>query len=167
MSADEELNYWDGRRYVDLDDHEQARIRDLVKADRLGIAKNGEIFRRGKEPTMRSQAFALYTPPFKFVAGYIIDSKGNMMSDDGGAMDRIARRRDWGRIQYMENPEAIQEVVGNMIAEALNEFWSKASSNPLCAKEGCGHPQKDLIHNLATERGKAHGHAFVPSKESP
>jgi hypothetical protein len=70
----------------------------------------------------REQAFALYTPPFRYERGYIWDAKQKMVSDDGG-VDAVHRVRGWGYISKHENPEQLQDEIGAMIAEALNEFW--------------------------------------------
>ena len=73
---------------------------------------------------MRSKALELYKPPFNFHCGYIFDSEGNMFSDMPTDA-YVTRVRGWGRIGYMENPEKLQDTVGELIAEALTEFWGK------------------------------------------
>lgn len=75
------------------------------------------------EKTIRERAFELYQPPFKYSHGYIFDSNGEMVADDGG----IVRVRGWGRICSMKNAEKLQDEVGKIIAEALNDFWEKHS----------------------------------------
>lgn len=75
---------------------------------------------------MKDKAKELYTPPFRFEYGYIFDANGNMVADNRtDGEDAALRVRGWGRIQYHENPEQLQDAVGELIAEALTEFWSK------------------------------------------
>lgn len=71
------------------------------------------------------RALALYKGPFKHMHGYVFDVNGEMVCDDGDAEDRIARVRGWGRIQKKENPEQLQDSVGDVIALALSEFWER------------------------------------------
>lgn len=74
---------------------------------------------------LRDKALALYKPPFYFRLGYIFDADNRMVADDyeDGA---CLRARGWGRIQYLPNPEQLQDTVGELIAEALTEFWERA-----------------------------------------
>ena len=81
----------------------------------------------------RAAALALYRPPFKFRGGYIHDAGGHMVADQDGfgegskVFDSIAARvRGWGRIGYMPDPEALQDEVGAIIADALTAYWSEA-----------------------------------------
>lgn len=79
---------------------------------------------------LRNKSIGLYTPPFRFEHGYIWDAKGQMVADnlvDGE--DAALRVRGWGRISYMENPEALQDEVGNVIALAMTEFWERCVSD--------------------------------------
>jgi len=78
------------------------------------------------EPTIRDRALALYKPPFKFYRGYIYDSEGQMFSDDRDTDHRVQRVRGWGRISYLPDPEALQDEIGAMIADALTDYWTKA-----------------------------------------
>lgn len=75
---------------------------------------------------LRKRALDLYKPPFKYhpQLGWIFDGEGRQVLDkiDETAVLRI---RGWGRIGYLENPEQLQDKVGELIAEALNEFWDK------------------------------------------
>ena len=71
-------------------------------------------------------ALELYKPPFRFDSGYILDADGRVAYDNEG-MDTMGRVRGWGRIQYLPNPEALQDKVGEMIAEAMTDFWKKHS----------------------------------------
>jgi hypothetical protein len=75
--------------------------------------------------TIRSLAMSIYTPPFKFQHGYIFDSQNHMVSDDDGVSGFVVSRvRGWGRIGYMPNGEEIQDEIGKMIADALNEYYA-------------------------------------------
>lgn len=78
------------------------------------------------EKSIRQRALELYKPPFRYESLYIWDSENNIVADDV-VIDAIARIRGWGRIQYMKNPEKLQDEVGEIIAEALNDFWQKHS----------------------------------------
>ena len=71
---------------------------------------------------LTAAALKLYTPPFKYSHGYIWDSKSNMVADDHG-QDVALRVRGWGRIQYEPNPEALQDKVGELIAQAMTDYW--------------------------------------------
>ena len=65
---------------------------------------------------LRERAVALYKPPFKFFGGYIWDSEGQMVADNHVDEDaQILRVRGWGRISYLENPEELQDEVGELI----------------------------------------------------
>lgn len=74
-------------------------------------------------------ALTLYTPPFRYHAGYIWDATGNSMvadlPDSIGFEARLMRVRGWGRISYRQDPEQLQDKVGELIAEALTEYWVK------------------------------------------
>jgi outer membrane phospholipase A len=88
--------------------------------------------------SLRKRALALYKPPFKFQYGYIYDSEGNVVADNSSERDEevtcssaengnlLLRVRGWGRIGYMENPEQLQDTVGELIVEALNAYWEKS-----------------------------------------
>lgn len=70
----------------------------------------------------------LYTPPFEFQSGYIFDSSGNMVADQGGvggADKMLAQIRGWGRIGKMEDAEAVQDAVGHVVAQALTLYWEE------------------------------------------
>ena len=75
---------------------------------------------------MRKAALALYKPPFHYKHGYVFDSEQRMVSDDGDSLDKknfAARVRGWGRISYLPEPEKLQDEVGHMMADALNEYY--------------------------------------------
>jgi len=78
----------------------------------------------------RAAAMAIYTPPFKYLHGYIYDSKKNMVADQGGFTGPntvecavAAQVRGWGRIGYMPNSAELQDEVGQMMADALNALY--------------------------------------------
>lgn len=81
--------------------------------------------------TKRKAAMAVYTPPFRFQSGYIFDSRNHVVSDDGPIGDGTegvegavaARVRGWGRIGYMPNAAALQDEIGQMMADALNAYY--------------------------------------------
>lgn len=78
---------------------------------------------------LRNKSIGLYTPPFRFEHGYIWDAKGQMVADNHvDGEDAALRIRGWGRISYMENPEALQDEVGNVIALAMTEFWERRNA---------------------------------------
>ena len=81
---------------------------------------------------LRERALSLYEPPFRFQYGFIFDKQGNMVADnscgdDGEVADAdgnmLLRVRGWGRISYMEDPERLQDAVGELLVAALNEYW--------------------------------------------
>jgi hypothetical protein len=73
----------------------------------------------------RKKAMKIYTPPFKHFQGYIHDAEGHMVSDDDEVKRTVAHRvRGWGRISYLPNAEAIQDEIGVMMADALNEYYA-------------------------------------------
>ena len=75
---------------------------------------------------LRARAISLYKPPFKFDFGYIWDADGQMVADQKLNEDgKILRVRGWGRISYLENPEALQDEVGEIIAIALSDYWNR------------------------------------------
>jgi hypothetical protein len=79
----------------------------------------------------RKAAMAIYTPPFKFVHGYIYDSQHHVVADDDKVDGAVASRvRGWGRIGYMPNPEQLQDEVGQMIADALTAYYTTPQPAP-------------------------------------
>lgn len=75
-------------------------------------------------------AFALYRPPFRLDHGYIWDAGNNMVADQDYACSdavssEIARVRGWGRICSLPEPMALQDKVGELIAAALTEYWTR------------------------------------------
>lgn len=80
----------------------------------------------------RKEAMAVYTPPFKYLHGYIYDSQNLMVADDGdmkfGVEGAVASRvRGWGRFGYMPNGAELQDEIGQMMADALNALYAGAA----------------------------------------
>jgi len=79
---------------------------------------------------LKQRALDLYKPPFHFERGYIRDADNQTVADQDDRRDQrefiAAQVRGWGRIQYLPDPEALQDKVGDMIAEALTEYWTAA-----------------------------------------
>ncbi len=71
------------------------------------------------------KALALYKPPFKFVHGYIFDSENQMFADQHETS--VCRVRGWGRLSYMDEPEKLQDAVGEHIAKALTAYWEASA----------------------------------------
>ena len=87
-----------------------------------------ELFRRiieeeNMKKVISKKALKLYTPPFRYEMGYIFDSENEMVADDYETS--ITQVRGWGRISYMDEPEELQDAVGEHIAKALTEYWEK------------------------------------------
>ena len=77
---------------------------------------------------LQKRALSLYRGPFRYEAGYIWDSKSEMvadMRDDNHNNVAALRVRGWGRISYLPEPEKLQDTIGESMAMALTEFWSK------------------------------------------
>lgn len=90
---------------------------------------------------LKARALALYTPPFTFEYGYVHDANGNVVADNSIERDEevtshkegnlLLRVRGWGRIQKFPNPENLQDCVGELICEALNEYWEKQKGHAI------------------------------------
>ena len=59
-----------------------------------------------------------YPVHYSELGTYIYDADNNMIADVRG----------WGWIQYMDNPEAIQDNMGKFIADAINEKLDQIKS---------------------------------------
>lgn len=71
-----------------------------------------------QEDELRTQALKLYRPPFRHQCGYILDSNGAIVADES-----TLRVRGWGHISKHANPERLQELAGELMAEAMTKFW--------------------------------------------
>jgi len=84
----------------------------------------------------RKAAMAVYTPPFTYKYGYIYDSQNLMVADKGclgedelGVKGAVAARvRGWGRLGYLPNGAELQDEIGQMMADALNQLYSDPAS---------------------------------------
>ena len=81
-------------------------------------------------PNERKQrVLGFLNPPFKYDrrGGYIWDASMNtrMVADE--TLGHTLRVRGWGVISKQENPEQLQDDIGLIIVEALNEYWEKHS----------------------------------------
>ena len=79
----------------------------------------------------RKAAMAVYSPPFKYLHGYIYDAQKLMVADNGGIDDAqsvegaiAARVRGWGQLGYLPNGAELQDEIGQMMAYALNTLYS-------------------------------------------
>ena len=74
----------------------------------------------------RRVGMSLYKPPFRYEHGYIFDSN---VADDGPTGMLLARILGWGYIQHAGGAtvtaEAIQAELGQVVADALTEFWDR------------------------------------------
>ena len=77
----------------------------------------------------RRVGMSLYKPPFKYEHGFIFDSNDHIFADDGPTGMLLARIRGWGYIQHAGGTtvtaEAIQDELGQVVADALTEFWDR------------------------------------------
>lgn len=72
---------------------------------------------------VRAEALRLYQPPFRYAWGYIYDQQNQMVADE---VAHVLRVRGWGRIGSLNNPEKLQDAVGELIAETLTVYWTSA-----------------------------------------
>lgn len=87
----------------------------------------------GVKPTpppeqLRTAALALYRSPFRYDVrgGYVWDANNEMVAGKAGSTAaQLLEIRGWGRLQYLPDGAALQDEVGRLIAQALNEFWLK------------------------------------------
>ena len=95
----------------------------------------------------RKAAMAVYTPPFKYEHGYILDSQNLMVADDGDIAEEkrsvtgavASRVRGWGRLSYLPNGAELQDEIGQMMADALNALYAA----PKVAQQPCLHDWLD------------------------
>ena len=82
--------------------------------------------------TPKEKAMQLLKPPFSYDMGYIWDSAKdqNMVADEGECeIGTIARLRGWGRLGYLPDGAEIQDAIGEIIAEALNQYFDRIASS--------------------------------------
>jgi hypothetical protein len=82
------------------------------------------------QKTPREKAMEILKPPFKFECGYIFDSAPdqNMVADDHDCeTGTIARLRGWGRLGKLDDGDAIQDAIGQIIADALTKYFENKS----------------------------------------
>lgn len=93
----------------------------------------------------RKAAMAVYTPPFKYLRGYIFDSKNSMVADDGALGDDLSvsgavasRVRGWGKLGYLPSGAELQDEIGQMMADALNALYANSAQpvQPATLTEG-------------------------------
>lgn len=77
---------------------------------------------------LKQKAIAILQPPFKLKRGFIYDSSEdqNMVCDSGDCeIGTIARIRGWGRLSKLPEGSEIQDAIGEIIVEALNDYFNK------------------------------------------
>lgn len=81
---------------------------------------------------LKARALACYKPPFQYKLGYVWDSQGHMVADEGREHELESlsstvgvRVRGWGRLGKLKDGDKIQDKIGELIAEALNEYWKE------------------------------------------
>lgn len=86
------------------------------------------------DKSLRQRAIDLYKPPFRYDqrGGYIWDAENQMVADNhtDPKDDAALRVRGWGRIGYLDDPEALQDEVGAVLAEALTAYWAGHQPSP-------------------------------------
>jgi hypothetical protein len=86
--------------------------------------------------TPKQKAIEILSPPFNYHMGYIWDGAKdqNMVSDEGDCeIGTIARLRGWGRLGKIEDGSEIQDAIGEIIAEALNQYFRSLGVS--CSKD--------------------------------
>lgn len=78
---------------------------------------------------IKREVMALYKPPFRYHLGYIWDAEGEMVADRPGE-NILLRIRGWGRISYLDNPELLQDTLGEIIASTLTDYWMAHNAKP-------------------------------------
>jgi hypothetical protein len=74
---------------------------------------------------VRDRVLKLYRSPFRHEMGYVWDADGEMVADDKTEGNSVVNVRGWGRIRYMPDSPGLHDAVGEVIAEALTEYWRK------------------------------------------
>jgi len=138
----------------------------------------------GKEivpnPELRKIALDFYKGPFKFdhMGGYIWalgdkSTHGNQMfADLDAAKERCARIRGWGALQYLKDvdPEALQDEVGVMFAEAITEYWDRQKSTIVHVLKPVLEDQGESFNTLTAwiyDHGGAGAKCHVVSRVKP
>lgn len=100
---------------------------------------------------LRDRALKLYEAPFKLDHGYVWDAKGEMFADsvNGARIDPVvvAQVRGWGHIQKLEDPENLQDMVCELIVEALNDKWAGKIEQLEEEKKDLKQQQETASHN--------------------
>ncbi len=124
-------------------------------------ARNDERIAMQQEPvppfgSKRVAAMAVYTPPFKYEHGYIFDSQRLMVADNGpicngpsvkGAV--ASRVRGWGLLGYLPNGAELQDEIGRMMADALNQLYLAAGAQPQPVNQALLEALKECLTVLA------------------
>ena len=74
----------------------------------------------------------IYKAPFAHHCGYINDADGEMVADDAGVdFTSVLQMRGWGHLTGRgalgldhDTAAEIQDELGDMIAEALTQYWN-------------------------------------------
>ena len=113
--------------------------------------------------TLREDALALYTPPFKFLHGYVFDSSNRMVADQGGISGdntvegAVALQiRGWGRIGYMPHAKQLQDEIGAIVVDALNAYYAAQEAQGAQSVEPVGivdEGDDGLFVDLETSKG--------------
>jgi hypothetical protein len=75
------------------------------------------------DEALKNLARKHYKPPFQHVEGYIYDADANMVADEPAHALRV---RGWGGLLYEGvDPRKLQDLIGEMMADALTLYWKK------------------------------------------
>lgn len=110
---------------------------DLVSECYRPTQKVREIWEEANK--LKLAALDLYKPPFVYHFGYIHDANGEVVADQDGVEGAIALQiRGWGHIQYHKevDPEALQDLIGEMTAQAMTKHWKDMANAWKTSKEG-------------------------------
>lgn len=108
------------------DEQDAASMRGFIREDIEKLSKEqlGKLYyfmgttlqkQHSELNEVLSAALDLYEPPFRY------DLDGQMIFDSENNL--IADVRGWGRIEKMENAVALQDAIGELIKESLNDTW--------------------------------------------
>ena len=79
------------------------------------------LMKIGRRNKMKNKVFEIISPPF------IYDDYGQMIFDSKYML--VLDVRGWGRFQYAENGEKLQDEWGKFVADALNEKYEREKEN--------------------------------------